>query len=255
MIQQLLWFFRRTPVKPLSCTHASTQRPSTSRRNSSRRTTRAAGEASMLMPCNAMPCSHAMLSCSRACRPVARCPGQKHLDLCSGFMRAASARLAITRMCVIVDASSAIRCSVSINNHPASQARQDDRPPKCGAPADNAGVDPSGHFGSARACKRRAKEHRSDSSFSTSSRLCAWLSVLYRERNCGLPCPASHRACLCFANRGTPSFIPYMYVSRRTPAWNALYVCMYAVCNMQPAAARLLPRQPQAAIVGFSRPA
>lgn len=181
MIQQLLWSFRRTPVKPLSCTHASTQRPSTSRRNSSRRTTRAAGEASMLMPCNAMPCSHAMLSCSRACRPVARWPGQKHLDLCSGFMRTASARLAITRMCVIVDASSAIR-SVSINNHPASQARQDDRPPKCGAPADNAGVDPSGHFGSARACKRRAKEHRSDSSFSTSSRLCAWLSVLYRSR-------------------------------------------------------------------------
>ena len=106
MIQQLLWFVR---------TYVS-------------RDHTAAGEASMLMPCNAMPCSHAMLSCSRACRPVARCPGQKHLDLCSGFMRAASARLAITRMCVIVDASSAIR-SVSIDNHPASQARQDDLPP------------------------------------------------------------------------------------------------------------------------------
>jgi len=65
---------------------------------------------------------------------------------------------------------------------PHQQARQDDRPPKCGAPADNAGVDPSGHFGSARACKRRAKEHRSYSSFSTSSRLCAWLSVLYHSR-------------------------------------------------------------------------
>ena len=116
----------------------------------------------------------------------------------------------------------------------------------------------SGHLGSARACKRRAKEHRSDSSFSTSSRLCAWLSVLYRERKT-VAYPTRHLTVPAFAlpTEAPPSTIPYMYVSRRTPAWNALYVCMYvcmcAVCNMRPAAARLLPRQPQAAMVGFSR--
>jgi hypothetical protein len=115
----------------------------------------------------------------------------------------------------------------------------------------------SGHFGSARACKRRATEDRSDSLFLSQRRParacnCAWLSVLYHSRETTVACATRHLTLPTSAlpAEAPPSSIPYMYVSRRMPAWNA----PYAVCNTPPAAARLLlRRQPQAAIVGFSR--
>jgi hypothetical protein len=119
-----------------------------------------------------------------------------------------------------------------------------------------ASISCSGHFGSARACKRRAKEDRSDSSFlnvvpPVPVSVPGYQCSTTREKKT-MACATRHLTVPTSAlpAEAQPASIPYMYVSRRTPAWNALY----AVCNTQPAAARLLPpRQPQAAIVGFSR--
>lgn len=120
--------------------------------------------------CRAMPC-HAMLSCSRACRPVARCPGQNTLIYAAGYARGISppSDHENVRDCLMPaqpysTLNQSSEQSPRITGHRPGKAG---RSPSCVAlqqimPVSISG---SGHFGSARACKRRAEEVRSGSSF------------------------------------------------------------------------------------------
>lgn len=120
--------------------------------------------------CRAMPC-HAMLSCSRACRPVARCPGQNTLIYAAGYARGISppSDHENVRDCLMPaqpysTLNQSSEQSPRITGHRPGKAG---RSPSCVAlqqimPVSISG---SGHFGSARAWKQRAEEVRSGSSF------------------------------------------------------------------------------------------
>ena len=111
----------------------------------------------------------------------------------------------------------------------------------CGATADNAGVDLRLRPLWVRARLETAGRRSSLRLFLSQRRpacACAWLSVLYSTTG-------EKKTMACATRRLTvptsalpaeapPSSIPYMYVSRRTPAWNELYVCcmhQYAACS------------------------
>jgi hypothetical protein len=115
----------------------------------------------------------------------------------------------------LFDASSAIQYAQSIERviTPHHRPGKAGRSPSCVAlqqimPVSISG---SGHFGSARACKRRAEEVRSGSSFlnvvppvPVPGYQCSPLRL--ERKDYGMCYPPSHRADLCFASRGTTFF-------------------------------------------------
>ena len=107
---------------------------------------------------------------------------------------------------------------------------------QCGARADNAGVDLRPPWVRARLQTAGKRTPLRLFLLNVVPPLCLAISALPLERTTMARYTTRHLTVPASAlpTEAPPSFISYMYVSRRTPAWNALYVCMlYAICGLQ----------------------
>jgi hypothetical protein len=137
----------------------------------------------------------------------------------------------------LFDASSAIRSIYRAITPHHRQGRKISL--MCGAPANNAGVDLVLRPLWVRARLQTAGKRRPLRLFLSQRRpacacVCAWLSVLYhsREKDYGMCYPASHRADLCFASRGTTCFHTVHVCKPPYASMECTVCCMqYAACS------------------------
>lgn len=154
--------------------------------------------------------------------------------------------LAITRMCVMVDATSAILLSTQSINQPINQMRSSQHRgtpqhrsrrqgdlPQVWRASRIMPVSISGHFGPARARTCNGQENTAQTlPLNVVPPVPGYQCSPALENYHGKCYPAS--AVPSIASLPAEAIIHHhycMYVSRRTPAWNALHVCRYAICT------------------------